>query len=42
MSPSRIWRIENGYHSPSNSERDTIARVLGLPPTDIWLGADEE
>lgn len=41
MSPSRIWRIENGYYTPSDAERDTIARVLGVLPTEIWPRAQQ-
>lgn len=32
----RYWRIEKGYYEPTPEERAKLARVFGVPASDIW------
>ena len=32
----RYWRIENGYYTPTDAERAKLAKVFGVPASDIW------
>lgn len=36
ISPNRYWRIENGETEPTDDERATLAKVLGVTQSDIW------
>ena len=40
MNPTRLWRIENGYVTPSAAERQAIAEALDLPMERIWVLED--
>lgn len=33
---AKLSRIENGWKSPSDSERHKIARALGVAENEIW------
>jgi transcriptional regulator with XRE-family HTH domain len=35
-STTTFWAVENGVRTPSPEERQKIARLLGVPPSEIF------
>jgi transcriptional regulator with XRE-family HTH domain len=36
MSTGRLWRIENGYLSPTETEKAALAKALKVKPHDLF------
>ena len=41
LDPTRVWRIENGYVTPSPEEQVAIAQALDVDQAEIWPSAGQ-